>query len=151
MSVKSQQANMKRLAQLLSKSLAYIYGERESGPNGAKAEFHARGRAFLRALAKDLKLREYKVHSNYAGIAVSGEVYLYGMWSDGNGLMVSLEQPCIGNDVVLYRRIQNMNDHSGRMNSNHFISLSALRSEDYHMLLGRLLRLRQEVGYERAA
>ncbi len=151
MSEKSQQANMKRLAQLLSKSLGYIYGERECGPNGAKAEFHAKGRAFLRALAKDLKLREYKVHSNYAGIAVSGEVYLYGMWSEGNGLMASLEQPCVGNDVVLYRRIQNMNDHSGRMSTNHFISLTALHSEDYHMLLGRLLRLRQEAGYERAA
>ncbi len=59
MSVKSQQANMRRLAQLLSKPLGYIYEERESGPNGAKAEFHAKGRPFLRALAKDLELREY--------------------------------------------------------------------------------------------
>lgn len=149
MSVKSQQSNMKRLAQLLSKPLGYICGERESGPNGAKAEFHAKGRAFLRALTKDLELREYKVHSNYAGIAVSGEVYLYGMWSDGNGLMVYLEQPCVGSDVVLYRSIGSMGDHTG--GGNHFISLSALRSGDYRMLVSRLLRLRQEDGYARAA
>lgn len=151
MSVKSQQAHMKHLAQLLSRPLSYIYGERESGPNGAKAEFHAKGRAFLRALAKDMEFREYKVHSNYGGIAVSGEVYLYGMWSDTNGLMLCLEQPCIGSDVVLYRRIQGMNDHSSRLNQNHFISMSALRSEDYRMLVSRLLRLKQEAGYERAA
>lgn len=149
MSVKSQKSNMKRLAQLLSQPLGYIFGRHESGPNGAKAEFHVKGRAFLRALAKDLQFQEYKIRSNYAGIAVSGEVYLYGMWSDGNGLMLCMEQPCIGNDVVLYRRIRNMNDHIG--GGNHFISLAVLRSEDYHVLISRLIRLRQEVPYDRAA
>jgi len=149
MSIKSQQSNMKRLSQLLSKSLGYIFGDRESGPNGAKAEFHAKGRAFLRALAKDLKLREYRAHSNYAGIAVSGEVYLYGMWSDGNGLMICLEQPTLGNQVIYYHSIVSMDDHRG--GQNHFISLSALRSEDYHMLVNRLLRLRQEDAHARVA
>ena len=38
------------------------------------------GKTFLRALAKDLGLRDVKVTSNAAGIAVSGECYLYGMW-----------------------------------------------------------------------
>ena len=149
MSVKSQQANMKRLAFLLSKPLGYIYGKRESGPNGEKAEFHAKGRAFLRALAKDLELRDYRVHSNYAGIAVSGEVCLYGMWSDGNGLMLWLEQSSIGSEVAVYRSIKNMKDSTG--GRNHFISLSALRSEDYHLLISRLLRLRQEDAHGRAA
>jgi len=149
MSIKSQQSNMKRLSQLLSKSLGYIFGDRESGPNGAKAEFHAKGRAFLRALAKDLKLREYRVRSNYAGIAVSGEIYLYGMWSDGNGLMICLEQPTIGSQVIYYRSIVSMDDHRG--GQNHFIALSALRSEDYHMLVNRLLRLRQEDAHARVA
>jgi hypothetical protein len=149
MSVKSQQANMKRLAQLLSKPLGYIYGEHEGGPNGAKAEFHAKGRAFLRALAKDLALRESRVHSNYAGIAVSGEVYLYGMWSDDNGLMVCLNEPCVGDDVVLYRSIRGMGDHTGSVN--HYIGLAALRSADYRMLVSRLLRLRREDCHDAAA
>lgn len=39
MSVKSQENNMRRLANLLSKDLGYIWGERESGPNGAKKTF----------------------------------------------------------------------------------------------------------------
>ena len=149
MSVKSQQANMKRLAQLLSKPLGYIYGERESGPNGAKAEFHAKGRAFLRALAKDMGFVEYKVFSNYAGIAVSGEVCLYGMWPEGKGLMLWLERPCIGSDAVLYRSIRDMDDQTG--GRNHFMSLSVLRSEDYQLFTSRLLRLRQEAGYARTA
>lgn len=149
MSVKSQQLNMSRLSQLLSKPLGYIFGDRESGPNGAKAEFHAKGRVFLRALSKDLGLREYKVKSNYGGIAVSGEVYLYGMWSEGNGLMVCLEEPCLGDDVLLYRSVQGMNDHRG--GRNHFIGLSELRNEDYHALQRRLLRLRQEVSHAAAA
>lgn len=149
MSVKSQQLNMRRLSQLLSKPLGYIFGDRENGPNGAKTEFHAKGRVFLRALAGDLELREYRVKSNYGGIAVSGEVYLYGMWPEGNGLMVCLEEPCLGDEVLLYRSIQGMNDHIG--GRNHFISLSALRNEDYHALQRRLFRLRQEVCHAAAA
>lgn len=149
MSIKSQQSNMKRLAQLLSKPLSYIYGERESGPNGAKAEFHAKGRTFLRALAKDLKFRDYRVKSNYGGIAVSGEVYLYGTWSEGNGLMLCLEEPCIGEDVIRYNGILNMGDHAG--STNHYVSISVLRSADYHALVDRLSRLRREDRHDAAA
>ncbi len=149
MSIKTQETNMKRLAQLLSKPLGYIYGERESGPNGAKAEFHAKGRAFLRALAKDLKFRDSRVKSNYAGIAVSGEVYLYGKWTEGNGLMLCLEEPCIGDDVIRYCGIRNMDDHAGSVN--HYVSLSVLRSADYHALLSRLLRLMREDCHDAAA
>ena len=54
MSIKSQEANMRKLAGLLSQNLSYVRGERENGPNGVKRTFLNLGKAFLRALAKDL-------------------------------------------------------------------------------------------------
>ena len=86
MSVKSQQVNMKTIHSLVSQDLGYIYGERESGPNGAKKVFHTKSAAFLRALGNDLGFKEFKVTNNYAGIAVSGEITLLGVWGDGTGL-----------------------------------------------------------------
>lgn len=80
MSMKSQENNMRRLAILLKQNLSYIGGERECGPNGAKKAFLNLGKVFLRALAKDLGLRDVRVMSNPGGIAVSGECCLYGMW-----------------------------------------------------------------------
>lgn len=39
MSVQSQEKNMRKLANLLSRDLSYIWGERESGPKGDKRCF----------------------------------------------------------------------------------------------------------------
>lgn len=52
MSHKSQEKNMRKLAELLGQELSYIWGENESGPNGAKKQFLNTGRTFLRALGK---------------------------------------------------------------------------------------------------
>ena len=82
MSFQSQEANMRRLAELLSHDISYIWGERECGPNGDKKTFLNVGKTFLRALGKDLGLRDVKVVSNAGGIAVSGECTLIGMWED---------------------------------------------------------------------
>ena len=76
MSVKSQENDMRRLAGLLSQNLSYIVGERECGSNGAKKTFLNLGKVFLRALAKDLGLRDAKITSNPGGIAVSGDCTL---------------------------------------------------------------------------
>lgn len=91
MSVKSQEANMRKLADLLSQDLSYIYGKKESGPNGAKRTFLHVGRTFLRALAKDLGLLDYKVTSHTEGIAVSGSCTLMGIWEEG-GIYICLSQ-----------------------------------------------------------
>ena len=72
MSVKSQESNMRRLSALLSHDLSYAYGDSERGPNGSKKVFLNVGKAFLRALAKDLGLRDATVSTNLGGIAVSG-------------------------------------------------------------------------------
>ena len=76
---------MRKLAELLSHDLGYIWGEKESGPNGDKKVFLNTGKAFLRALAKDLGLRDVKVTASSGGIAISSSCALIGMWAD-NGI-----------------------------------------------------------------
>lgn len=147
-SIESQERNMRRLAALLSNSLGYIWGERESGPNGNKRIFLNLGKTFLRTLAKDLGLRDVKVMSNAGGIAVSGECLLYGMWEEC-GLFICLEQPCYGQNVLLYRSIRSLKDHKGGYNS--YVSRSELETMRYEDLLSRLLTVKKESRYVRAA
>ena len=145
MSVKSQENNMRRLADLLGQDLSYIWGEKESGPNGAKRTFLNVGRAFLRALAKDLGLRDAKITSNAAGIAVSGDCTLMGMWENG-GIYVNIAQPACGGELVLcYRSIRHLRDYSGGYN--HWVNLENLRSGNYEQLLLTLSSLRKSVEY----
>lgn len=116
MSVKSQQVNMKAIHSLVSQDLGYIYGERESGPNGAKKDFHTKSKAFLRALGNDLGFKEFKVTNNHGGIAISGEITLMGMWGDGNGLYLQIFQSLTGRQDFLYRHIAHMKDYGGGRN-----------------------------------
>ena len=148
MSFESQQKNMYRLAKLLENDLGYIWGEKESGPNGDKKGFLRLGKVFLRALAEDLGLRDVKVTSNAGGIAVSGECSLYGMGENG-GIYVCIGQFCCGQDVVLYRSIRNLKDHKGGYNN--YITRQELSRMSYQQLLNRLLLLRKDADYERAA
>lgn len=148
MSFKSQEQNMRRLAALLERDLGYIWGEKESGPNGEKKIFLNLGKTFLRALAKDLGLRDVKVMSNAGGIVVSGQCCLYGMWEEC-GLFICLEQPCISQDVLLYRSIRSLKDHKGGYNN--YVTRSELATMSYEQLLNRLLTMKKEPRYERAA
>lgn len=150
MSVKSQENNMRRLADLLGQDLGYIWGEKESGPNGAKRTFLNVGRTFLRALAKDLGLRDAKITSNAAGIAVSGDCTLMGMWENG-GIYVKIAQPTCGGELVLcYRTIRNLRDYSGGYN--HWLRQEDLWDYSYDRLLSAISSLRKgNVVYEWAA
>ena len=152
MSVQSQEKNMRRLADLLSHDLGYIWGERENGPNGDKKVFLKTGKTFLWNLSKDLKLRDAKISVNPGGIAVSGECSLIGLWNDGGGgIYVQLSQ--FGGDqenVLLYRTIQSMDDHTG--GQNHFVSLAYFQRAYYSGLLYELSTVQKEgVRYGRAA
>lgn len=149
MSVKSQEANMRKLAGLLDQDLGYIWGKKECGPNGAKRAFLNTGKAFLRALSKDLGLRDAVVKSNPAGIAMSGDCTLMGMWDTG-GIYVTIGQFCGGRNALLFRSIRHMKDHSGGYN--HWISLDDLMTCSYERLLFVLSSLRKEERtYGRAA
>lgn len=150
MSMKSQTANMRSLAVLLEHDLGSIPGARETGPNGAKSVFLHTGKVFLRALAKDLGLRDARVTSNAAGFGVSGSCTLSGMWDNG-GLYICLEQFFGGSrNVMLYRTIRDGHDHKG--GHNHFLRVDDLRKYSYEELLRELSSLRKDgASYERAA
>lgn len=149
MSMQSQKKNMKTIHGLVSQNLGYIFGEWESEPNGAKKQFHTKSAAFLRALGRDLGFRECKVMNNYGGIAVSGEVTLMGMWSEGNGLYVQLSQSSMGWQSFLYRQISHMKDYTGGRNQ--WLPADMFASGKYAELVDTLLALRkpskEEAGY----
>ena len=142
MSIQSQKKNMKTIHGLVSQNLGYIYGDRESGPNGAKRQFHTKSAAFLRALAMDLGFKSFKVKNNHAGIAVSGEITLMGMWAEGNGLYLQLAQSVTNRQEFLYRRISHMKDYTG--SPNQWLSYDLFADGDYEKLLDTLLALRKE-------
>ena len=148
MSLQSQTKNMKLLSVLLGQDLGYIYGEREDGPNGAKKQFLTTGRAFLSALGRDLGLAQQKVHTNNAGIASSGEVYLRGMWGP-SGVKLELSQDPMHGRCLSYRYITDMRDTSGIYTS--FVTLAELRNADYVALLENIMSLNGESAYGRKA
>jgi len=139
MSVKSQKKNMEVIFALVNQDLSYIHGERESGPNGAKKQFHSKSAAFLRSLGNDLGLKEFKVSKNYGGIAVSGEITLIGMWDDGSGLHFQICQPFASQPSFLYRTISHMKDFRGEQNR--WLPISMFGDGDYEGVLGLLLAL----------
>lgn len=140
---------MKTIHSLVSQDLGYIYGERESGPNGAKKEFHTKSAAFLRTLGNDLGFKEFKVTNNHGGIAVSGEITLMGMWGYENGLYFQLNQPLQPIDCFLYRTIRNMKDYSGGRNQ--WLSCDMFKAGDYERLINIMLALNTSKGAERRA
>jgi len=141
MSIQSQKKNMQIIFSLASQDLGYICGEHESGPNGAKKQFHTKSAAFLRALSNDLGLKEFKVFNNHGGIAVSGEITLIGMWDDGNGLYFQINQPLPPFNSFLYRSIKHMKDFSS--GSNQWMDYELFEAGDYEAVLDMLLTLRQ--------
>ncbi len=150
MSVQSQEKKMRELAELLSRDLSHIWGEREGGPNGDKKVFLNTGKTFLRALAKDLGLLEYKVSSNPGGIAVCGDCSLIGMWSN-SGIYIMITQASFAQEsMVLYREVRHIKDYSGGCNQ--FMPQNALRTMPYSQVVDTFLALRKEgTAYERAA
>ena len=149
MSHKSQEKNMRRLADLLGRDLSYIWGERESGPNGDKKVFLNTGKVFLRALSKDLGLRDVSVRVNAGGIAVSGECSLIGMWQS-NGLYIDISQPPYNREnVLLYRTVRHSKDYSGGRNL--YLPRRDMEEMSYLDLLFVLAALRENDTHGRAA
>ena len=150
MSHKSQERNMRRLAGLLGQELSYIWGGKESGPNGAKKQFLNTGRTFLRALGKDLGLRDVNVRTSPGGIAISGSCSLIGMWKE-NGIYIQISQSSFGSGFdVLYRTVRHKEDYTGGHNC--WLTRHDLARMSYRQFLDTLLMLRKEdTSYERAA
>ena len=138
----SQEKLMGEIGNLLSQDLGYIFGEKELGPNGNKKIFLDKSARFLRQLAKDLDFSESKVSKNIAGIACSGEVYMYGMWSENNGIMFVLEQAFCRNNRLLFRSICSINNSSSKHGRNQFIDHEVFLNKDYSGLCEKLLDLK---------
>lgn len=121
---------------------------RQKTDEGAKKTFLNLGKVFLRALSKDLGLRDAKVTSNPGGIAVSGEATLIGMW-ENNGIDICLGQLLSDKRTVLmYRTVRHTRDYTG--GHNNFLTLDDLRRLSYSELLEKLGALRKEgSSYER--
>lgn len=78
-----------------------------------KAALHSKGKTFLKKLAGELGLTAYDLHSNKAGIAVSGEVTLH---SDNLYVQMaeSFGRPGL---VILYRSCTSRKDYRGGTNN----------------------------------
>ncbi len=148
MSLKTQEKHMRRLAVLTSQDLSYIWGERESGPNGAKREFLNTGKTFLRALSKDLGFVESNVYANPGGIAVGGDVYLMGMWGENNGIYITIRGANDFLSPVLCRSIRHMKDYSSGQNC--WMEKDILKGY-YQQLMKKLLTFREGVEHAKAA
>ena len=139
MSFKSQEQNMHRLAEMVRSS---------DGKSTSKKEerlFLNIGKAFLRELGKDLGLRHVRVTASNEGVA---ECCLTGMGRN-SGLFVSIKQPRIGDDVMIYHTIRNLKDHKGKHNESIYRPEMVLMS--YERLINKLKRAKMVVFYGRAA
>ena len=109
---------------------------------GEKAEFLRTSAAFLRKLGKDLGFTESRVHTNPAGIAVSGSVSLYGVWGGENGICFVLDQSAFATPMLLYREIDRIDDYYGRQNQ--YLPLSDFAKADYAGLCRHFLTFRRQ-------
>ena len=144
MSDKTQEKKMRELAELLGHEPGYLSGSHECP--GPKRTFLNTGRAFLRALAKDLNLTDSKVSVNPAGIAVSGDCTLIGMWGT-NGIYIDISEFLGAKAALLYRTARHMKDYTG--GQNRYVRRSELVGMGYRELLNRLSALREEDIHER--
>ncbi len=129
MSITSQKKNMKEIYHFISQQFTDYY-------NITKKQFHTKSAAFLKALANDLKFKEFKVTKNYGGVAVSGEITLMGMWSENNGLYLQLSQFIPNKHALLYRQIFHMKDYTGGINQ--WIPCNLFADGDYEKLVAVL-------------
>ena len=144
MSDKTQEKKMRTLAELMGHEPGYLTGAYEYP--GPKRTFLNTGRAFLRALAKDLNLTDSKVSVNPAGIAVSGDCTLIGMW-ETNGIYIDISEFLGAKAALLYRTARHMKDYTG--GQNRYVRRSELVGMGYRELLNRLSALREEDIHER--
>lgn len=105
--------------------LAYLMLNGESGSYNPefKEKFRKIGVKAMRELATLLELNEIEheidIHFNPGGIAVSGDLTLMGMWSDNEGIYISMNKdfPNKPWGDVLFRTIKHMKDFSGGSNN----------------------------------
>jgi len=113
--------SLKRLSSLMkSKNLSYNYED--------KVTFQRVGSAALRKLAKRMGFIQSNVSFNAGGIAVSGDHSMYGMFEDGNGVVLYVSQGLFSNFAGYCRSIKHLKDYTG--GANVWVSHEELADED---------------------
>lgn len=104
--------NLNKLARLLLSEESGSYND------AFKAKFRLIGKKAMKELAGLLELRPFDIQFNPGGIAVSGDLRLMGMWSEGNGIYISMNKffPNAPYGQILYRTIKHMKDFTGGPN-----------------------------------
>jgi len=104
--------NLNRLARLLLSEESGSYND------AFKAKFRLIGKKAMKELALLLELRPFDIQFNPGGIAVSGDLRLMGMWSEGSGIYISMNKvlPNASYGQILYRTINHMKDFTGGPN-----------------------------------
>lgn len=118
---------MKEIKQLLELRKAL---ELDCSYNEANKKFFAtKSKTFLKLLAKELGLKDFKVTYNKGGVAVAGDPRLMGMWDDDNGIYVAIDgDRCFGGTNCMFRTIKHMNDYTGGYNQ--WLNLNITSMED---------------------
>ncbi|MCP5392824.1 MAG: hypothetical protein H6919_02770 [Sphingomonadaceae bacterium] len=114
---------IERIDELKSKPALVALARRGVGYDPeAKRAFHREARSALRIAARQLGLDpdQYDLRSNFAGVAVSGEITLH-----GDEIYVQVSIPCIrpGREVM-FRRCKGRQDYLG--DRNHFCDIAVL-------------------------
>ena len=103
---------LKKLARLMLSEESGSYNE------AFKTKFRLIGKNAMKELARLLELRPFDIQFNPGGIAVSGDLRLMGMWSEGNGVYICMNKnvPNAPYGQILYRTIKHMKDFAGGPN-----------------------------------
>ena len=104
--------NLNKLARLMLSKESASYNET------FKTKFRLIGKKAMKELAHLLELRPFDIHFNPGGIAVSGDLRLMGMWSEGDGVYICMSKnvPNAPYGQILYRTIKHMKDFAGGPN-----------------------------------
>ena len=104
--------NLKKLARLM------LSEESGSHNEAFKTKFRLMGKKAMKELAWLLELRPFDIQFNPGGIAVSGDLRLMGMWSEGSGIYICMNKnlPNAPYGQILYRTIKHMKDFAGGPN-----------------------------------
>lgn len=102
-------------------------------------EFKRLSMAFLKALQKELPFTESNASFNPGGIAVSGDARLMGMFKNGIGIYILINEPWSRERTMnfLYRTISHMKDYTG--GSNNYMTNSHM--QDAEVVLSNIKRL----------
>jgi hypothetical protein len=101
--------------------LAYLMMNGEEGKYNEdfKKKYKMVGLKAMKELARLLDLKEFDINFNPGGIAVSGDLRLMGMWSEGSGVYITMNKdfPHRPWGDVLYRTIKHTKDFTGGPNN----------------------------------